>query len=221
MAWMPGARHPRLKERVLKRPLRPLFASILAPLWVAGACACSTAAAGNAPVIRVSQTSPTHPSPDSRSLEAFAKQIGVRCDDRGERLDCITGKPEVGDYLDVELHPACTLLAVVAANKAELRDRAAPLDRRTVAMLDHGQRLCIGAIGRAGDHPEYYYVMATAGRPSGCADGRGCRPARNGQIHWVQPMASDCSPALRAAGKTRCASGWLEAEEVTLLPLHG
>lgn len=204
----------------MELPLRPLFASIALPALLAGVCACSTAAAAGAASARSGSAGAT-PLADAAALTSFATRIGVTCDRRGDGLDCITGKPEVGDYLDVELQPACTLQAVVVANQAELRDRAAPLDRRTIAMFDRGQPVCIGAIGRAGDYAEYYYVMAIADRTRDCRGRSGCVAAGDHEIHWRQPATGDCSPALLAAGQTRCAAGWLEAEDLKILQPGG
>lgn len=199
-----------LKERVLKR----IFpASIVASLLVA--CGCSMAVGRDAHLI-------AHPNAATRvaseSPTALARRIGAICRNDGEHLRCITGKVGVGDYLDVTLQPSCDTRAIVT-KKAELRDRAAPLDRRTVAVLDRNQTMCIQAIGLAGDHPEYYYVATVSEAPL-VADGEPLEVSHPA-IHWIDPRVEDCSPVLLASGRRRCASGWIDAGSVRVIRRPG
>lgn len=202
-------------------PLRPLFASMLAPLLVAGVCACSTAAAGNVPGSSPTARESKSPSSDPGALRAFAKEIGVNCETAAGRLACIGGRPEVGDFYDVDLHPGCgndgLFGGVIAVKGADLRDRIAPIDRRTTARFARGQLLCIEAIGWAGKHASYYYVrqvpahsVAVCANNSAVCQGYGDRRVRN-----VATSSGSC--AITSAGHltTACAAGWIRGDDVT------
>lgn len=194
----------------MKLPLRISFASMFAPALLAGLCGCSVAAAK--PAGAHVDNAPTE---SATSLLAFAARIGVTCESEQGGLACIGGKPEVGDYYEVELHPGCGANAwfasVVASDGADLRDRIAPIDRRTTAKVSKGQPLCIEAVGRSGGHASYYYVQQL---PSGafectgnaCGD-RGAPPAR-AQAKPSCAIASDGRP------NSACAAGWIRAEAV-------
>jgi hypothetical protein len=146
----------------------PASAAICAALLLMVACGCSQgrAIAGNAAASSARRPPPTVGAstvPSRAALLAFAARIGVTCEiaKDGDELDCIGGRPEVGDYYDVELQPSCdkrARLARVGSQEVELRDRIAPVDRRTVATVKPGELLCVQAIGRAGEHASYYYV---------------------------------------------------------------
>ena len=199
----------------MKRPLRPLCVSIA--MLLAAACACATVAAGTA-----TATSPAAQPSDVARLKAFARAIGVTCETTAGRLACIGGKPEIGDYYDVELHPSCGdngfFGAVIAAGGAELRDRIAPVDRRTIARVAMGQLLCVQATGWAGKHASYYYVrqvpphsVAVCAGNAAC-DGYGDRPVRHSRkSHASCAMTPDGQPTVG------CVAGWIRGEDVKRL----
>jgi len=206
---MPGA--GRLKERVLNLPLRVPFAWMFVPALFAGLCGCSVAAAK--PVGAHAVNSPTE---SAGALSAFAARIGVTCGSERGRLTCMGGKPEVGDYYDVELHPGCGadgwFAHVSAADGAEIRDRIAPIDRRTIATLSMDQPLCIEAVGRSGGHASYYYVHQLPSDAAVWCTGETCvgtgrRPARR---HAKTP----CAIASGGQPNGACAAGWIRAEAV-------
>lgn len=206
---MPGA--ARLKERVLKLPLSVSFASMFVPVLIASLCGCPVAAAKPASA----QAASAH-SQSATSLLAFAARIGVSCEIAQERLSCIGGKPEVGDYYDVDLHPGCGadgwFARVVARHGADLRDRIAPIDRRTIATLLKDQPLCIEAVGRSGGHASYYYVQqlpsgAGLGCPGDTCTGPGKRLARA----FAKPP---CAIASGGRPNDACSAGWIRAEAV-------
>jgi len=168
-------------------------------LMFASGCSQGGAIAGAAPA----PSSPTRPAAPSASKEsrlpsratllAFAARIGVRCEIAKGRddLDCIGGRPEVGDYYDVELHPSCgesSMLARVGPQKVELRDRIAPVDRRTEAIVQPGALLCVQAIGRAGEHASYYYVRRLdEAHATACTPGDACQTSRDfGDEGWAR-----------------------------------
>lgn len=196
--------------------LRAPFASILIPALLAGTCGCSIAAAKPAAAAIPAHVARTPASTATQALLAFAARIGVSCDTVKERLSCIGGKPEVGDYYDVDLHPGCSadgwFARVVAPHGADLRDRIAPIDRRTIATLSKDQPLCIKAVGRSGGHASYYYVQqlpsdAAIGCTGDICMGAGKRPAR--------PLAKPpCAIASDGRPNDACAAGWIRAEVV-------
>jgi len=209
----------RLKERVLKLPLHPLFVSFATSVLVAGVCACSTAAAKSVQVPAAAATAGTHPA-DVAALQAFAKQIGVSCENEGGRLACIGGKPEVGDYSDIDLHPGCEAngwFGVIHAKQpVELRNRITPLDTKTVATLEQGQVACIRAVGQVKGRPFYYFVTAVPSSTApACADNPGC--ASFPTVRWTSKKPSSPCRADTQHSLRNCASGWIQAEELTRL----
>ena len=214
-ARMPGA--GRLKERVLNLPLRVPFAWMFVPALFAGLCGCSVAAAK--PVGAHAVNSPTE---SASALSAFAARIGVTCGSERGRLTCMGGKPEVGDYADVELHPGCEtggLFGVIGAERpVELRDKISPLDTRTIATLHAGQTVCIRAIGRAGERPFYYFVTAVpAELVPACRTNRACAtPATLAAQRAYQISYPRCRSATPDALRV-CASGWMWADDLTRL----
>jgi len=205
---MPGA--ARLKERVLKLPLRVAFASILIPLLLAGICSCTGASAKPVAAATPAHAAARTPSATA-TLLAFARQIGVTCDNGQEPLKCIGGRPEVGDYYDIELHPGCGddgwFAAVIASQGADLRDRIAPTDRTTLARLYKGELLCVQAIGRSGEHASYYYA-----RQAACVAVAACNGFDNSSATSARPPASCSNPS--DARPNACAAGWVRAEAV-------
>jgi hypothetical protein len=203
---------------VLKRPLRPLCISIATTVLFAGVCACSTAADRPAAATPSSTHAATRPSPDAASLATFAKEIGVTCETRQERLACIGGRPEVGDYYDVDLHPGCgdvgTFGAVIASDGADLRDRIAPIDRRTTARVAKGQLLCIEATGWAGKHASYYYVRQVPARSVAvCAGNPTCGSSDDRPAHGANPLSS-CAITPNGQPTSACAAGWIRSDDV-------
>jgi hypothetical protein len=211
---------PRLKERVVKRPLRHLCLSIVLPVLFAATCACTTAAAGTATV--ASAVAPRSASPDA-ALQAFAEAIGVTCEHKDGRLACIGGKPEVGDYADVELHPDCGpdgWFGVIAANDpVALRNRISPLDTQTIATLSRGQTVCIRAIGQVKDRPFYYFATAIPRIDvPACSADHACSSAAPPAIDWSskKPLGS-CDTGTQRSLRN-CASGWIQAGQLSRLP---
>ena len=209
----------RLKERVLKLPLHPLFVSFATSVLVAGVCACSTAAARSVQVPAAAATAGTHPA-DVAALQAFAKQIGVSCENEDGRLACIGGKPEVGDYYDIDMHTGCGgdawFGSVAAPNGAELRDRIAPIDRFTTARVSRGQLLCIQAIGWSGKHASYYYVTTVPGKVSvGCKTNSGCAGFGSRPVRSANKPRMSCALTRNGRPTGACAAGWIRGEDVT------
>jgi len=205
----------------VKRPLRHLCLSIVLPVLFAATCACTTAAAGTATV--ASAVAPRPASPDA-ALQAFAEAIGVTCEHKDGRLACIGGKPEVGDYYDVDLHPGCSDTGwfgdVVASDGAELRDRIAPNDQRTTGHLGKGQLLCIEAIGWAGTHASYYYVREVPLQSIAiCREGKACDGDRQ-RARTSTGSPDSCGIRPDGSPTKVCVAGWVRAEGVTRISGH-
>jgi len=193
----------------LKLPLPVSFASMFAPALLAGLCGCSVAAAKPA-----GAHAAHNPAESATSLLAFAARIGVTCESEQGGLSCIGGKPEVGDYYEVELHPGCGanawLASVAAPDGADLRDRIAPIDRRTTATVSKGQKLCIEAVGRSGGHASYYYVQQLPSSALECTD----NPCGHGATAPARAQGTTaCTVAPDGPGHA-CAAGWIRGEAV-------
>jgi len=217
---MPGA--ARLKERVLKLPLRVAFASILTPLLLANVCGCTGASAKPVAAATAAHAAARTPSATATQL-AFARQIGVTCDNAQEPLKCIGGRPEVGDYADVDLHPGCEAggwFGVIGAKApVELRDRISPLDTSTTATLHAGQTVCIQAIGRAGRRPFYYFVTALpAALVPRCDTNDACTTPAALSAQRAYRLSNPGCRAAAAEALHACASGWMWADDLQRLP---
>lgn len=159
------------------------------------------------------------PSPATRRSSAelltdFAKRIGVQCAPRHRELACIGGKPENGDFYDVELRPDCGgdgfFGGVSNDAGAELRDAVPPNDETTLAVLPKGQLVCIQAIARAGQQPDYFYVttIQTSAVPV-------CKGNRLCEIYGDRPVDMRTKPVpCPVTGDTSCAAGWIDSDAV-------
>jgi len=205
----------------------PAPAAMCAALLLMVACGCSQggAIADNAPAA----TSSAQPAPPTAgastvssraALLSFAARIGVTCEIAKDRkdLDCIGGRPEVGDYAQVDLRPGCSDSSSfgIAKRSLELRDKISPLDTRTIAKLDRGTPVCIQAIGSAGGKPFYYYVTAIqADFVPACSGNHECVAAG---MHWaVAKHRPPCRPDRVSDSPGDCASGWIWADDVARL----
>lgn len=203
----------------MKLPLRSL-SCLLMPALLVGVCACSAAAAGGASNARMSATESSQPSTGGEALLSFAKEIGVSCQREEGRLACIGGRPEVGDYYDVDLHPGCganaMFGAVIAPKGTDLRDRIAPIDRRTTARFTQGQLLCIEAIGWAGKHASYYYVrQVPASSVGACESNPTCRGYGDRPVRFTIKPPGSCAVSPEGQPTTSCAAGWIRGDDAT------
>jgi hypothetical protein len=199
-------------------------------LLSAGACAAHNSPDEweTAPVGPAAVQSPRKPSAptdggraaDQVALAEFAGKIGVECNVTGQKLTCIGGKPENGDYYDVALHPGCGSsgkFGAVIADASELRDKIAPLDEKTNAILARGQLVCIEATGGIDTHPSYYYVVQVPrASVAGCKTAGQCAGYGDRPVKWNWRSATGCS-VENGVPSVGCAEGWLLAE--SLAPL--
>jgi hypothetical protein len=129
-------------------------------------------------------------------------------------MQCMGGKPENGDIYDVELMPSCGgdgfFGGVAARDGAELRDALPPKDESTPAILPKGQLVCIQAIARAGQQPEYFYVSTLhASAVAACKGNPLCEAYGDRPIETLA-SATPCP----VTGDAACAAGWIDADAI-------
>lgn len=153
-------------------------------------------------------------------LATLLQASGVQCADANMAKGCTAGNVDAGDFYDVELSPACDdagLFAGVAqASGVDALD-AVPTTGSSVvarARLAQGQLVCIQAIGRAGQNPLYYYVIAIpADSVSGCKNNPACRTYGDRPIQRSKSATGgSCHAAAPGQYVGDCAQGWVGAD---------
>ncbi|CAP49820.1 hypothetical protein VDP97_11370 [Xanthomonas campestris pv. campestris] len=153
-------------------------------------------------------------------LATLLQASGVQCADANMAKGCTAGNVDAGDFYDVELSPACDdagLFAGVAqASGVDVLD-AVPTTGSSVvarARLAQGQLVCIQAIGRAGQNPLYYYVIAIpADSVAGCKNNPACRTYGDRPIQRSKSATGgSCHAAAPGQYVGDCAQGWVGAD---------
>ncbi|MEA9859465.1 hypothetical protein ABFU27_00955 [Xanthomonas campestris pv. raphani] len=153
-------------------------------------------------------------------LATLLQATGVQCADANMAKGCTAGNVDAGDFYDVELSPACDdagLFAGVAqASGVDALD-AVPTTGSSVvarARLAQGQLVCIQAIGRAGQNPLYYYVIAIpADSVAGCINNSVCRTYGDRPIQRSKSATGgSCHAAAPGQYVGDCAQGWVGAD---------
>ncbi|WDJ01516.1 hypothetical protein JH314_19705 [Xanthomonas campestris] len=153
-------------------------------------------------------------------LATLLQASGVQCADANMAKGCTAGNVDAGDFYDVELSPACDdagLFAGVAqASGVDALD-AVPTTGSSVvarARLAQGQLVCIQAIGRAGQNPLYYYVIAIpADSVAGCKNNPVCRTYGDRPIQRSKSVTGgSCHAAAPGQYVGDCAQGWVGAD---------
>ncbi|WP_426788548.1 hypothetical protein [Xanthomonas campestris] len=153
-------------------------------------------------------------------LATLLQASGVQCADANMANGCTAGNVDAGDFYDVELSPACDdagLFAGVAqASGVDALD-AVPTTGSSVvarARLAQGQLVCIQAIGRAGQNPLYYYVIAIpADSVAGCKNNPACRTYGDRPIQRSKSATGgSCHAAAPGQYVGDCAQGWVGAD---------
>lgn len=146
----------------------------------------------------------------------FATRIGADCPSNGPSDAMCDG----GNY-DVELRDDCSAAGffggVSAKAGSALLNGLPPKDTAVVGKLAKGQLLCIRAIARAGQNPNWYYVTALpVAAIAGCEGNALCTTYGDRPIAWTQPARARATCTLRSMDRpdTGCASGWIDAEAV-------
>ncbi|WP_183111945.1 hypothetical protein [Xanthomonas campestris] len=159
-------------------------------------------------------------------LATLLQASGVQCADANMANGCTAGNVDAGDFYDVELSPACDdagLFAGVAqASGVDALD-AVPTTGSSVvarARLAQGQLVCIQAIGRAGQNPLYYYVIAIpADSVAGCKNNPACRTYGDRPIQRSKSATGgSCHAAAPGQYVGDCAQGWVGADALDVFP---
>lgn len=146
----------------------PMFRSAWLPGLLLALSACTAGESVPPAATTTTSTAPTAPaqSPVGDQLAALIQASGVKCTDATTAKGCTAGNVETGDFYDVELSPVCGddgFFAGVAQAQGVDALRAVPTTGSNAAAnanLAQGQLVCIQGIGRAGQNPLYYYVVA-------------------------------------------------------------
>lgn len=141
---------------------------------------------------------------------------GVQCTDTKAGKGCTAGDVASGDFYDVELTPGCGaqgfFAGVADAKGADALDRVPSTGSRAVATarFAQGQLVCVQAIGRAGQNPQYYFVTSVpASSVAACKAGSAlCATYGDRPIQHLQRNRSQA--CLPASGS--CAQGWVSAK---------
>ncbi|WDJ06610.1 hypothetical protein [Xanthomonas campestris] len=211
------------------RRLPALRNALLPGLLVVSACSAGESAHAATPPVTstasVSAPAATHaPASSGASLNdrlaTLLQASGVQCADANMAKGCTAGNVDAGDFYDVELSPACDdagLFAGVAqASGVDALD-AVPTTGSSVvarARLAQGQLVCIQAIGRAGQKPLYYYVIAIpADSVAGCKNNSVCRTYGDRPIQRSKSATGgSCHAAAPGQYVGDCAQGWVGAD---------
>lgn len=194
-------------------------------LLALGACAAgdSSVPTASAPAAAAPAAAPVAApatAPAADGLAALIQASGVKCSNASTGSGCTAGDVDSGDFYDVELSPDCGdqgFFAGVADAKGVETLNAVPSTgskASVTAKLSKGQLVCVQGIGRTGQNPLFYYVVAvpaaTVGKCKGntLCDTYGDRP--------ITGLASTGGEACHAAAPGRyagnCAQGWVSAD---------
>lgn len=105
-------------------------------------------------------------APAADGLAALIQASGVKCSNASTGSGCTAGDVDSGDFYDVELSPDCGdqgFFAGVADAKGVETLNAMPSagsKASVTAKLSKGQLVCVQGIGRTGQNPLFYYVVA-------------------------------------------------------------
>ncbi|GAE49554.1 hypothetical protein XPU_1086 [Xanthomonas arboricola pv. pruni str. MAFF 311562] len=144
----------------------------------------------------------------------------MQCADANMAKGCTAGNVDAGDFYDVELSPACgdagLFAGVAQANGVDALDAVPTTGSRAVARarLAQGQLVCIQAIGRAGQNPLYYYVIAIpADSVAGCKNNPACGTYGDRPIQRLKSATGEsCHAAAPGQYVGDCAQGWVGAD---------
>ena len=209
---------PHLSSRRIRLARLAIVPGLLLAL---GACAAgdSSAPATSAPAAATPAAAPAT-APATDGLASLIQASGVKCSNASTGSGCTAGDVDSGDFYDVELSPDCGdqgFFAGVADAKGVETLNAVPSTGSKVsvtAKLSKGQLVCVQGIGRAGQNPLFYYVVAvpaaTVGKCKGntLCDTYGDRP--------ITGLANTGGEACHAAAPGHyagnCAQGWVSAD---------
>ncbi|MCC4617721.1 hypothetical protein LL972_17235 [Xanthomonas campestris pv. asclepiadis] len=206
----------------------PVLRNVLLPALLAvSACSAGESAAPVAPPVASmasASASADAPAPVGASvndrLATLLQASGVQCIDANMAKGCIAGNVDAGDFYDVELSPACGdagfFAGVTQANGVDVLDAVPTTGSNAIARarLAQGQLVCIQAIGRAGQNPLYYYVIAIpADSVAGCKNNPACGTYGDRPIQRSKSATGEsCHAAAPGQYVGDCAQGWVGAD---------
>ncbi|MBH1645417.1 hypothetical protein I5U75_18435 [Stenotrophomonas maltophilia] len=190
-------------------------------LLALGACAGgdSSAPTASAPAAATPAGAPAT-APAADGLAALIQASGVKCSNASTGSGCTAGDVDSGDFYDVELSPDCGdqgFFAGVADAKGVETLNAMPSagsKASVTAKLSKGQLVCVQGIGRTGQNPLFYYVVAvpaaTVGKCKGntLCDTYGDRPITG----LANTGGEACHVAAPGHYAGNCAQGWVSAD---------
>lgn len=199
------------------------------PALVVALAACAAGESSNsaassptpAPVAASTATPVTaHPVSADNGLAALIRASGVTCSNASAGTGCTAGDVDSGDFYDVELSPDCGdqgfFAGVAEAKGVETLDAVPSSGSKATATakLSKGQLVCVQGIGRTGQNPLFYYVVAIPANTVGkCKDNALCdtygdRPIDN----RVATGGEACHAAAPGHYAGNCAQGWVSAD---------
>ncbi|ETC89980.1 hypothetical protein XHC_0471 [Xanthomonas hortorum pv. carotae str. M081] len=202
----------------------PMFRSALLPGLLLALSACTAGESVPPAATTTTSTAPTASpasaqTPVGDQLAALIQASGVKCTDATTAKGCTAGNVETGDFYDVELSPVCGddgFFAGVAQAQGVDALSAVPTTGSNAsanANLAQGQLVCVQGIGRAGQNPLYYYVVAIpASSVAKCKDNALCEQYGDRPIKRLAPTAGDaCHAAAPGQYVGDCVQGWVSA----------
>ncbi|WP_340571799.1 hypothetical protein [Stenotrophomonas sp. G106K1] len=207
-------------------------ALVLGLLLALGACAAgdssppaavspaAVAAPAAAPVSAATAAPTSTPAAASDGLAALIGASGVSCSNASAGTGCTSGDVDSGDFYDVELSPDCgdqgLFAGVAEAKGVEMLDAVPGSGSKatTTAKLSKGQLLCVQGIGRAGQNPLLYYVVAIPANTVGLCKGSAlCDTYGDRPISGMKDTGGEaCHVAAPGHYAGNCAQGWVSAD---------
>ncbi|MBB3812793.1 hypothetical protein FHY13_001099 [Xanthomonas arboricola] len=202
----------------------PILRGLMLPGLLMTLSAC-TVGESAAPATSTASKAPTEvpapaQAPASGKFAALIHASGVECSNVETAKNCTAGNMDTGDFYDVELLPACGddgFFAGVAQARGVDALSAVPTTGSNAvanANLAEGQLVCIQGIGRTGQNPLYYYVVAIPTTSvAKCKNNALCEKYGDRPIKRLKPSAGDACHATKSgqyAGD--CAQGWVSAD---------
>lgn len=218
---MPRLSSPRFRlARVSVVPALLLALAACAAGESSNSAASSPATTAPAAAATATATPGTAPVSADNGLAALIRASGVTCSNASAGTGCTAGDVDSGDFYDVELSPDCGdqgfFAGVAEAKGVETLDAVPSSGSKATATakLSKGQLVCVQGIGRTGQNPLFYYVVAIpANTVDKCKDNALCdtygdRPINN----RVATGGEACHAAAPGHYAGNCAQGWVSAD---------
>lgn len=218
---------PHLSSRRIRLARMAIVPGLLLAL---GACAAGDSSNPAASTPAAATTAARTPAPAavtapaaataSSGLAALIQASGVTCTNASAGTGCTAGDVDSGDFYDVELSPDCGeqgFFAGVAEDKGVEALNAVPSTgskTHATATLSKGQLVCVQGIGRTGQNPLFYYVVAIpAATVAKCKGNALCDTYGDRPISGLAGTAGEaCHATAPGHYAGNCAQGWVAAD---------